>query len=103
MSSESDYAWRMARYYGPEISRMTRGKRIAFLEQRIAVLPEVIEAERRAPEAGCKDCQEGEFCLAHFSITPTQKARYDELSHLRGYVHHKKLMKNMLKGREAKA
>jgi 5-methylcytosine-specific restriction endonuclease McrA len=86
----SDYAWRMARYYGSEISRMTRGKRIAFLEQRIAVLSEVIEAECRAHEASCKDCQEGEFCLARFSITPTQKVRYDELSHLRGYVHHEK-------------
>jgi hypothetical protein len=32
MSSESDYAWRMARYYGPEISRMTRGEEIADLE-----------------------------------------------------------------------
>jgi hypothetical protein len=97
MSSESDYAWRMARYYGPKISRMTRRERIAFLEQRIAVLLEANEAERRAHEASCENCQKDEFCSARFSTPPHYESAFGVMCIT------KRLTKNMLERREALA
>jgi hypothetical protein len=83
MSRESDFAWRAARFYGPERLQMSRAERIEFLRVRVTQLANLAHEERTAHEANCPQCQADEFCLQAFSV---QSARSDERRFLRRLI-----------------
>lgn len=87
-SSESDYARRMARNYGPELARLLRPERLARLQARIETLNREMIAEGEAHKQTCERCRDGDFCLARFSLSKTDRERHDDIVKLKGFIGH---------------
>jgi hypothetical protein len=81
-SSESAYAWRMARTYGPEVCRLDRAGRMAWAQEAIDRLKREDDAEHEAHKRDCELCLRNAFCSYGFTLSP----RYDQTMRLRGMI-----------------
>jgi hypothetical protein len=82
MSWEEGFAWRAARFYGPDLCRAGREQRIGASRERIALLEARTREERAAHKAGCDRC----FCMTAMAYTPEQSGRSDRVQFMRQLI-----------------
>lgn len=83
MSWESDYARRIAMFYGPVRCRMSRSERIAWVRAEIARLETLMGERDAAHVADCLECRNGALCIDRLILTPETQARLNKLTFLR--------------------
>jgi hypothetical protein len=87
-SSESNFAWRAAQFYGPDVVQRSRPERIEWLRGRIAAQEGLGRDEYAAHRAICMVCQNGDpFCLQALSTTPAQIEHSKKISFMRSLIH----------------
>ena len=81
MSSESNFAWRLARFYlANGLLLHPREDRIAWLHKIRVVALAKMDADRKAHKAECEACQNGDFCFEAMTCNnPVAKERLDQI------------------------
>jgi hypothetical protein len=87
-SSESNAAFRAARYYGSALAQVSRQERIKACRNEIAQLESEAKQERIKRQTSCTECQGNDpFCLCALSSSPTELAGFDKIRFIRSLIH----------------